>query len=415
MENCDENIIRVFVVRHGQTNWNIQKILQGHQDIPLNEEGHIQAKLLGDRFKDLPFDCWISSDLTRCIQTTKGIESSIGPDKVPNKFIKSASFRERFMGDVEGMKIADAKKKYGNEYRNLGETRDEMIHRIYKCWLECMEKCVSEGDKNDELTGYEKLKNSMSSSTIYIGHLVLSTTEEQIFEVFSQCGKIKKVIMGLNAHDQSPTGFCFVIFKNPSGSLNAVKYMNKTKINGKMIDIDLDPGFEDGRQYGRGENGAQKHQSQGYGNRRGYKRNGRGRGGRGNKRNGGGYGRDRDQYQASQGYHGYQGQYASQYRGQYETPAVSQYNPDFRSQYNQYGNQYDNTSNNQYGGSLYNDQYSQYNTNNQYGGNIGNEYNQYNNQYNNDTQYQNMEYKQNSYDAESNGQPPYHDNYNKFQ
>lgn len=148
MENCDENIIRVFVVRHGQTNWNIQKILQGHQDIPLNEEGHIQAKLLGDRFKDLSFDCWISSDLTRCIQTTKGIESSIGPDKVPNKFIKSASFRERFMGDVEGMKIADAKKKYGNEYRNLGETRDEMIHRIYKCWLECMEKCVSEGDKN---------------------------------------------------------------------------------------------------------------------------------------------------------------------------------------------------------------------------------------------------------------------------
>ena len=142
--------------------------------------------------------------------------------------------------------------------------------------------------RKDELSGYDKLKNSMTSSTVYIGHLVLSTTEEQIYELFCQCGKIKKVIMGLNAHDQSPTGFCFVIFKTPSGALNAVKYLNKTKINGRTIDIDLDPGFEDGRQYGRGENGAQKHQSTyGYnsgGKQRRYRRYGEGRaGGRGGR------------------------------------------------------------------------------------------------------------------------------------
>lgn len=183
--------------------------------------------------------------------------------------------------------------------------------------------------KKDELTGYDKLKNSMTSATVYIGHLVLSTTEEQIYELFSQCGKIKRVIMGLNAHDQSPTGFCFVIFKNAKGALNAVKYLNKTKINGKMIEIDLDPGFEDGRQYGRGENGGQKHQSQyGYNNNNGYhnRRGGyRGRGrGRGRGGRGGGFrgGRNRDQYQANQGYQGYQGQYASQYQGKYEVPGV---------------------------------------------------------------------------------------------
>ncbi|GAV29357.1 hypothetical protein PMKS-002839 [Pichia membranifaciens] len=38
--------------------------------------------------------------------------------------------------------------------------------------------------RKDELTGYDKLQNSMTSSTVYIGHLVLSTTEEQIYELF---------------------------------------------------------------------------------------------------------------------------------------------------------------------------------------------------------------------------------------
>lgn len=148
MENKNNSVIRVFVVRHGQTAWNIEKILQGHQDIPLNDKGHAQAKLLGDRFKGFNFDCWISSDLTRCIQTLQGIEAGIGSDNVPKKFITSPAFRERFMGDVEGMKIADAKAKYGDGFRNRGEKRDEMLSRIYKRWIECMETCAADGDKN---------------------------------------------------------------------------------------------------------------------------------------------------------------------------------------------------------------------------------------------------------------------------
>lgn len=262
--------------------------------------------------------------------------------------------------------------------------------------------------RKDELTGYDKLKNSMTSSTVYIGHLVLSTTEEQIYELFCRCGKIKKVIMGLNAHDQSPTGFCFVIFKAPSGALNAVKYLNKTKINGRTIDIDLDPGFEDGRQYGRGENGAQKHQSMyGYnagGKRRGFRRYGDSRGGRGGRgRFGGrrgGYQRggrdrerdrgrdregDRDQYQARQGYQGYQGQYASQYQGQYDAPYAGQYaavgNPGgFNLAANDASQQY---AGQQYAGQQYASQYPpEHYGGDQYGGaQYGNPNNQYADQY----------------------------------
>ena len=49
--------------------------------------------------------------------------------------------------------------------------------------------------RKDEINGYSNLKKSMTSSTIYIGKLSFTTTEEQLFDVFSKCGEISKIIM----------------------------------------------------------------------------------------------------------------------------------------------------------------------------------------------------------------------------
>ncbi|KAH3668527.1 hypothetical protein OGAPHI_002281 [Ogataea philodendri] len=150
--------------------------------------------------------------------------------------------------------------------------------------------------RRDEINGYSNLKKSMTSSTVYIGKLSFNTTEEQLFELFSSCGVIDKIIMGLDKNKLTPTGFCFVVFKEPNGALNAVKYLNKTKVNGRSMEIDLDPGFEEGRQFGRGADGGQRQQPQQFNHRYDYnnrrdnydRRNGRGgyrrgwgRGGRG--------------------------------------------------------------------------------------------------------------------------------------
>ena len=48
------------------------------------------------------------------------------------------------------------------------------------------------------------------SSTVYVGNLSFYSTEEQVYQLFSQCGDIKRVIMGLNKHLNTPCGFCFV-------------------------------------------------------------------------------------------------------------------------------------------------------------------------------------------------------------
>lgn len=105
--------------------------------------------------------------------------------------------------------------------------------------------------------GLEELKKSCKSNTIYVGNLSFYTSEEQIYELFSKCGTIKKIIMGLDRFKFTPCGFCFIIFEDAKDCLNAMKYLSKTKLDDREITIDLDPGFEEGRQFGRGKNGGQ--------------------------------------------------------------------------------------------------------------------------------------------------------------
>lgn len=48
------------------------------------------------------------------------------------------------------------------------------------------------------------------STTLYIGNMSFYTTEEQLYELFSMCGEVKRVIMGLDRIKKTPCGFCFV-------------------------------------------------------------------------------------------------------------------------------------------------------------------------------------------------------------
>lgn len=48
------------------------------------------------------------------------------------------------------------------------------------------------------------------SNTVYVGNLAFFTQESQIYEFFSRCGLVKKVIMGVNKITKQPCGFCFV-------------------------------------------------------------------------------------------------------------------------------------------------------------------------------------------------------------
>ena len=61
----------IYLVRHGRTDWNDKKLVQGHIDIPLNLEGQATAKELAIELNNIEFDKVYSSDLLRAKQTAE--------------------------------------------------------------------------------------------------------------------------------------------------------------------------------------------------------------------------------------------------------------------------------------------------------------------------------------------------------
>jgi len=101
------------------------------------------------------------------------------------------------------------------------------------------------------------------STTLYVGNLSFYTTEEQIYELFSKCaipeegGGIRRIIMGLDSQQKTPCGFCFVEYYLHEEAVQAVRFLSGTKLDERVIRCDLDPGYIEGRQYGRGKSGGQ--------------------------------------------------------------------------------------------------------------------------------------------------------------
>ncbi|KZO95166.1 RNA-binding domain-containing protein [Calocera viscosa TUFC12733] len=101
------------------------------------------------------------------------------------------------------------------------------------------------------------------SCTLYIGNLSFYTTEEQIYELFSKCatpeegGGLKRIIMGLDRNQKTPCGFCFVEFYTHAEALACMRYVSGTKLDERIIRCDLDLGYQEGRQFGRGKSGGQ--------------------------------------------------------------------------------------------------------------------------------------------------------------
>lgn len=88
----------IYLVRHGQTDWNIERKTQGHTDIPLNENGKKQAKILAKNIGHLSIDKIISSDLLRAKETAEIINERFGKE-----IILDTRIREINYGILEGV------------------------------------------------------------------------------------------------------------------------------------------------------------------------------------------------------------------------------------------------------------------------------------------------------------------------
>lgn len=98
-----------YIVRHGQTEWNLKKLVQGHTDIPLTKTGEKQAKDLAKKLNKVEFAMVFSSDLLRAKRTAELI---VLEKKIAVKTTKA--LRERYFGRFEGVKWQENK-----EYKKL--------------------------------------------------------------------------------------------------------------------------------------------------------------------------------------------------------------------------------------------------------------------------------------------------------
>jgi 2,3-bisphosphoglycerate-dependent phosphoglycerate mutase len=109
----------LVLVRHGQSEWNLQNLFTGWRDVDLTEQGIAEAHAAGRKLKaqGITFDVAFTSVLKRAIRTLDIILEEMGQTKIP--IIKDQALNERDYGDLVGLNKDDARKKWGAEQVHL--------------------------------------------------------------------------------------------------------------------------------------------------------------------------------------------------------------------------------------------------------------------------------------------------------
>ncbi len=102
----------IILVRHGQTDWNVQEIFRGRADIDLNATGRKQAELLAQYLKDIKFEAILTSPLERALKTAQIIAT--GHYRTPVEPVMDLIDID--FGEWQSMSLADVKEKYPELY-----------------------------------------------------------------------------------------------------------------------------------------------------------------------------------------------------------------------------------------------------------------------------------------------------------
>lgn len=113
----------IWMVRHGQTDWNLEGRLQGQLDTPLNDTGMDQARKLADELADKKFCALYSSDSMRARQTAEIIAGRVN---LPIKFDRR--LREISQGQFEGMLFSEVAQKFNSALTD--RTRNPVHSRL---------------------------------------------------------------------------------------------------------------------------------------------------------------------------------------------------------------------------------------------------------------------------------------------
>ena len=104
---------RLILLRHGESQWNLENRFTGWVDVPLSPRGIQEAKNAGEKLRSFAFNRAFTSVLTRAIETLRLVLEAIGQTNIPIE--RDKALNERMYGELQGLNKADTAKKYGDE------------------------------------------------------------------------------------------------------------------------------------------------------------------------------------------------------------------------------------------------------------------------------------------------------------
>jgi broad specificity phosphatase PhoE len=109
------NLAHLYLIRHGETDWNRQGRWQGQSDVPLNDQGREQARQIAEKLADISFDAIYSSDLSRASEVARIIAQRQG-DEVP--IVLDQRLREIHQGEWQGLLVQEIEARYAEGFQH---------------------------------------------------------------------------------------------------------------------------------------------------------------------------------------------------------------------------------------------------------------------------------------------------------
>ena len=159
---------RLLLIRHAQTEWNIERRFQGHGDSPITEEGQEQLQRLKSRLAGLEFDVVYSSDLRRTMETSKMLSGK--------QRVEEPRLRERGVGILEGLNLEQIMAEHAEAFR-----------------------AFRSGDKDRQIEGGESLQDALNRAWTFLEEMPEKHPGAELAAV-SHAGLIRlicKQILGL--------------------------------------------------------------------------------------------------------------------------------------------------------------------------------------------------------------------------
>ncbi len=144
----------LVLIRHGQSEWNLENRFTGWIDIPLSPQGEEEARKAGEKIKGLKFDKAYTSVLQRAIKTYEIAAQIAGLNNLPVE--KDKALNERMYGDLQGLNKDETRKKFGDEQVHIwrrsydigppnGESLKDTAERVLPYWHSHIEPDLKAG------------------------------------------------------------------------------------------------------------------------------------------------------------------------------------------------------------------------------------------------------------------------------